>query len=353
MRSRTLARLALGLSLTIALSGAASAADAASSPSPAPAFHKLVAPIGGTDGAPSARLAPGASDSTSSSDSVEAATDLSIPDVDWTAFQTLNLARLGQGAPPVIRHGSLDAIARDWASSEAASGSTELAPDEYLASRVPAGAVDGLQAIYSWRSTDVGTFLQKVEDALEEDGSLQANFTDSGIAIVQSQYGLWAYVLLAEYPHSTPAAGEMPFYRFYRPGTGTHFYSTSVAERNAVIGYPEYRYEGLVAYIKAPGTSGASLQDLNRFQLKGAGTHFYTANAAEYNQVLTFPQYSLDGVAGRVSAAPGTGLSPMHRFFRPASGTHFYTANPDEVALVQTLPGYTYEGVAFYLRVAS
>ena len=46
-----------------------------------------------------------------------------------------------------------------------------------------------------------------------------------------------------------------------------------------------------------------------------------------------------------------TPLQDLNRFQLKSSGTHFYTANTAEVETVKTIPGYVYEGVAFYLRV--
>lgn len=280
-----------------------------------------------------------------------AVADTSLPQPEWDLFRYLNLLRIEDKVGPVIRRGALDDLAGTWASTQAQNGTTDL--DPMLESKLPAGWRDGIELLYSWEGTDVEEFLYLVAEELWWDGT-QANMTDSGIAIARAPFGLIAYVLLLDYPHSTAAAGELPLYRFYKPTAGTHFYSTSAGERNTVIGMSEYRYEGLVAYIKSPSaTSTSPLRDLNRFYLSRAGTHFYTSSPTEYQAVLTYPQYSLDGVAGRVHAAPGAGLSAMHRFYRPASGTHFYTANGSEVEAVKKIPGYTYEGVAFYLRVAS
>ncbi|UZN01919.1 hypothetical protein [Cellulomonas sp. S1-8] len=337
MRSRTLTRSALVLALALGLGGAAGTTAVAAE---TPTLQKLTSEVG-----------PSAEGSVRSS-AVEA-THLGQPDAEWTTFRNLNISRLGWGANPVVRNGNLDTVAYNWLAGQTSTYEPQLDPN--VESKVPAGSNGGVELMYVWEnSSDMDTFLQLVAEALDAD-AVDANLTDSGIAIAQSSYGLFAYLLVLEYPHSTAQAGELPLYRFYKPSAGTHFYSTSAAERNNVIGMPEYRYEGLIAYIKGPNESPTSttLQNLNRFYLASAGTHFYTSSPAEYAAVLTYPQYSLDGVAGRVSAVPGTGLTAMHRFFLPRSGTHFYTANASEVETVKGIPGYSYEGVAYYLRVAN
>ncbi|WP_315096634.1 hypothetical protein [uncultured Cellulomonas sp.] len=343
MRSRTLARSALVVTLALGLAGGVGSTAVGTDK---PQLEKASAPIGAAAGAPST------SDTGRSAESVSPLS-LGYPDAEWTTFRHLNLLRLDASVEPVIRHGGLDSVATNWLSTQTNTYEPQLDPN--LEAKVPAGSAGGMQLIYWWENgTDVQRFLELVADELYYDG-VDADVTDSGIAIGKSSYGLFAYYILLGYPHSTPNAGEMPLYRFYKPSAGTHFYSTSKAERNSVIGLADYRYEALVAYIMAPNATSTTtpLQDLNRFQLKSSGTHFYTSSPTEYAAVLTYPQYSLDGVAGRVFAQPASGLTAMHRFRRPASGTHFYTANTAEVETVKTIPGYVYEGVAFYLRVAN
>ncbi|UZN03806.1 hypothetical protein [Cellulomonas sp. S1-8] len=363
MRYRMLTRLALGLSLTVALTGTGAAAASAGPDSSRGALD----PSSSWD---AAAAAPHASADAPRAAATSATADRTVKGLDWPAFRSVNLARLSGGSEPVSRRAELDSIAGDWASRQVELGWTQNAEgspqdDPDLEWKVPAGSLNGTQGlIYSWGTWEDGSpvtesdFLGLVDYWLHEwerESHWASTMTDAGVAIAHSDYGWVAYIILVQYPHSTAAADEMPLYRFYVPSTGTHFYSTSDGERNTVISYPEYLYEGRVAYIKAPRATSLTtpLADLNRFQLKGTASHFYTANTLEYAQVVKFPQYQLDGIAGRVFSASGPGLTAMHRFFRPASGTHFYSANPDEIALVKAMPEYAYEGPAFYLRIAS
>ncbi|GIG39624.1 hypothetical protein [Cellulomonas phragmiteti] len=346
MRSRTLTRPALVLALALGLGGALGGTAVAAE---APTLQKITTEVGASGAtAKSATEAPLAA---AAEPKAAMAGDLGYGDAEWTAFRSLNLARLGQGYAPVIRNGGLNAVATSWLSGQTSTYDPQLDGD--LEWKVPAGSYGGVQLMYWWAGTDMNVFLELLAEELEYDG-VDPFLTDSGISIAQSSYGIFAYIVVLEYPHSTAGAGELPLYRFYKPSAGTHFYSTSAAERNNVIGMAEYRYEGLIAYIRGPQEAPGSttLRNLNRFYLPSAGTHFYTSSPDEYAAVLTYPQYSLDGVAGRVSAVPGSGLTAMHRFFVPKSGTHFYTANAGEVETVKGIPGYTYEGVAYYLRVA-
>ncbi|MBD3778474.1 MAG: hypothetical protein IE923_04315 [Micrococcales bacterium] len=274
----------------------------------------------------------------------------------WDYFRSLNQTRLGARVEPVVRHGALGTLAEAWATRQASQGTWSLDPD--IASKVPGTPLDGYQAIYRIPATSADAAIRAARSSYLVRDAVDANLTDVGLAVVESPgYGSTRYYtiyqIVAEYSHSAPRSGETTLYRFYRPSSGTHFYSTSKGERNTVIGDAGFRYEGPVAYLLTSGSATAGARALHRFYQPGTGTHFYTSTTREYQTVRTLPQYRLDGSVGKVHTRPAAGLTAMHRFFRPASGTHFYTASPSELAAVKKMPGYRYEGVAFYLRKAS
>ncbi|MEN1975323.1 MULTISPECIES: CAP domain-containing protein [unclassified Cellulomonas] len=279
-----------------------------------------------------------------------------LADADWAYFQAVNVARIDAGVEPASRNPRLNAIAAAWATKQAASGG--LSTDPSLESKLPAGWSDGYQAIYAGPATSAAEAIRVVaRDYLPADTTYPTT-TDVGVAVaeVPGPDGVnWytIYQVSARYSHSSPQAGESTLYRFYRPSSGTHFYSTSKRERNSVIRDTGFRYEGPVAYVLKPTSTASGSRDLNRFYQPGTGTHFYTSTTREYRTVKTLPQYRLDGVTGKVYTTAGTGRTAMYRFYRPASGTHFYTASASERDSVKQLPGYTYEGIAFYLRKAS
>lgn len=274
----------------------------------------------------------------------------------WDYFRLLNLARIDAGAEPAIRNAKLNTIATEWATAQAAAGSWSL--DDSLEGKLPAGWTSGRQSIYSVVDETAEAAVAVAAERWADSHWGDAPVTDLGIGLVEKPLsgGLTTYTLYvigATYPHSSAQTGETTLYRFYRPSSGTHFYSTTKRERNSVIGQAGFRYEGQVAYVLTASTTGPGIGALNRFYRPSSGTHFYTSSKSEYTRVLGYPQYKLNGVAGKVFTTAGTGRVPMYRFYRPASGTHFYTASASEVASVKKLPGYSYEGIAFYLRKAS
>lgn len=149
----------------------------------------------------------------------------------------------------------------------------------------------------------------------------------------------------------SPAAGQhSPVYRFYNTLTGTHFYTSSAAERDYVsVKYPQFSYEGIAFYSHGSSVSGTS--PVFRFYNTRTGTHFYTINPLERDNVLAaYPWFSYEGVSWYASTTPSTGATPLYRFYNSATGTHFYTVNPNERDLVvKSYPQFSNEGVAYYV----
>ena len=147
-------------------------------------------------------------------------------------------------------------------------------------------------------------------------------------------------------------SSPMPVYRFYKPRSGTHFYTASGPERDNVIRnlWATYTYEGLAYAVPA---SLSNSQNLYRFYNVRTDTHFYTASEAERANVVNRlgAVYRYEGVAYKVSPSPVNGSLIVHRFYRMRTDTHFYTASEAErTAVATTLGGiYRYEGPAFYI----
>lgn len=142
----------------------------------------------------------------------------------------------------------------------------------------------------------------------------------------------------------------VPVYRFYRASSGTHFYTADPEEMARVRDTMAsiYHLDGVGYQVNS--SSPLNSAPLWRFFNRRTGTHLYTADEGEKNNILTnlSATYSLDGVAYNVSKTCGT---PVARFFSPGRGVHFYSADPDEIAYVRANLGATwqYEGIAYYV----
>lgn len=142
-----------------------------------------------------------------------------------------------------------------------------------------------------------------------------------------------------------------PVYRFFNFTNNTHFFTSSRAERDLVMATwgHIYRYEG-VAYAINPANN---TQALYRFYNVRSRSHFYTADATERDRVITTLGYiyTYDGPAYAVNAAPVANSAPVYRFYNVRNGSHFYTADDTERDQVITTLGYLYryEGPAFWI----
>jgi hypothetical protein len=147
---------------------------------------------------------------------------------------------------------------------------------------------------------------------------------------------------------SSPA----PVYRFYNRRNGSHFYTATGTERDAVANTltSTYTYEGIAYGVAA---TAANASPLYRFFNRRNGSHFYTASTAERDRVKSklSATYTYEGPAYNVSVAPVAGATSVYRFYNRKNGSHFYTSSVSEMESVRSRLSrvYTYEGTAFYL----
>lgn len=142
-----------------------------------------------------------------------------------------------------------------------------------------------------------------------------------------------------------------PVWRFRDTTSSTpvHFYTSNPIERDIVQNSStRWEFEGqalnfLVAndpVVRYGNTDIDILLDpVFRILNTQTGTHLYTANLDEVQDVLTgLPHYAFEGIAFYSLPSDNPALSDdtaasagVYRFFNPTSGTHFYSPNPIEV----------------------
>ncbi len=150
-----------------------------------------------------------------------------------------------------------------------------------------------------------------------------------------------------------PACGSDPsaVYRFYNNRTGTHFYTISAAERDAVVAqYPWFTLEGVAYYAFTAPENGAS--PVYRFFNKQTGTHFYTISLAERDKVVaTYPVFVYEGPVYYAPVGGGDpDTTPLYRFFNTRTGAHFYTTSASERDhVIATWPWFAYEGESYHV----
>jgi GNAT superfamily N-acetyltransferase len=280
------------------------------------------------------------------------ATVRDYPQAVWDLLIPVNSYRVEAGIDPVVQHQGLASIATAWARQAV----TQRDPggDPELLRKLPRDALLISDAVYLVESQtpDMAASIVATSASFNWD---ERGVTDVGIGVAEIRgsgdtHHYAVYVIMTAIERRGPAAGEATLYRFFRPDTGTHFYSTSVGERDSVIRSWVYRYEGPVGFVLTRSSTVPGARPLHRFLQPSTGTHFYTSTAAEHDAVLTYPQYRGEGVAAQVLSTAGAGRAPVYRFFRPGTGTHLYTSSTAERDAVLEMPEYVYEGTAFYLR---
>lgn len=151
------------------------------------------------------------------------------------------------------------------------------------------------------------------------------------------------------------ASGRVAVFRFYNTGTGAHFYTTSIEEREAVYRTAAHMSpEGEAFY--AAGAAGAGLSPVHRFYNTQTGVHFYTISEAERANVeANLPQFTYEGIAYYASQTPAAGFTPLYRFLVVRQGVHFYTASEEESLRLQATMTAThrYEGVGYHVMASA
>lgn len=157
-------------------------------------------------------------------------------------------------------------------------------------------------------------------------------------------------------------------YRFYNAGTGTHFYTGSESEKDAIVANPTHdpflakmKFEA-AAYL-AFANNEPQDTELYRFYNTGTGAHFFTASAAEKNAIVAnaghdpfLAKMVLEGVAYYVLDQDGPHATEVWRFYNAGTGVHFYTASEGEKNFIVANPNHdpylakmTLEGVGFWV----
>ena len=98
------------------------------------------------------------------------------------------------------------------------------------------------------------------------------------------------------------APGLVAVHRFFNPQLVAHFYTASDAERQYVQAhFPNLRYEGVAWWAPEQAPSDRAVY---RFYRYSTMTHRYTMDAAERDAWRGNPDFSYEGLAYYVWAAP-------------------------------------------------
>lgn len=141
-------------------------------------------------------------------------------------------------------------------------------------------------------------------------------------------------------------------YRFIRLNCGSHFFTANEAEKDIILTqFPSdiWQLEGTVFEVLMNPREDAL--PVYRLYNSANGAHFYTISEEEKDYVLEYmPSFSAEGVAFYAYATQVEGSLPVCRFFNLLTGSHFFTISETERdGIIATMSGVlAYEGIAFY-----
>ena len=147
-------------------------------------------------------------------------------------------------------------------------------------------------------------------------------------------------------------SGDVSIYRFFDNQDGTHFFTASASEASTILATrSDLSLEGVGLHGYASADASPTSEAVFRFFNVADGTHFYTASANERDALVASPSSGMtfEGTAFYEDAAPQAGDAAVYRFFDSNHGTHLFTASESERAsIVATRPDLVSEGIAFY-----
>lgn len=145
--------------------------------------------------------------------------------------------------------------------------------------------------------------------------------------------------LPAAHASAASSAETVDMYRLYNRKTGEHFYTANVAERNNLIS-GGWKYEG-IGWV-APKTSSTPVYRLNN---PNSHDHHYTVNAAE-KDFLVKSGWKYEGIGWYSDDSKRV---PLYRQYNPnaKTGNHNYTTSNAENTFLVT-NGWRAEGISWY-----
>lgn len=133
-----------------------------------------------------------------------------------------------------------------------------------------------------------------------------------------------------------------------------YFYTSDPAEINSITNiFPSWVREGVAMHGSSRTNWG--LSPVYRFRNKLNGSHLYTISEPEKQAILANASqyFELEGTVWYSSKLPGTGFSPVYRFRNVTNGTYIWTASEAERAaiLANFSNVFVLEGIAFHTPV--
>lgn len=207
-------------------------------------------------------------------------------------------------------------------------------------------------AAYAGPRSDYVVFTTSTGKTLVVDSVEDGDGKDNLQNVEYIRFGTETLTLAAALVEPTDADNSaFQAYRFYNAQTGSHFFTTSIAERNSVIEKLDgLSYEGNAFDSNVTEANGTAVF---RFLNTTNGVHFYTAAADEAASLRLNAGFRDEGISYYASNDASNGGTALFRFYNTQNNSHFYTVSEAERdIIINTLGHYKYENVAFYVDAA-
>ena len=167
---------------------------------------------------------------------------------------------------------------------------------------------------------------------------------DVGVSVAGSQYFTPATF---SPPITTQTVGVA---RFFDTRNGTHFFTADPNEVQQVLRTRPDLAQEQSALTAIDPTTAANAAPVFRFFDSVYGTHFFTSSTTERDAVIAGrPDLINEGIGFYENTSAQAGGVPVYRYFDTKFGTHFYTGDQAENnTILATRPDLKPEGIAFY-----
>lgn len=162
-----------------------------------------------------------------------------------------------------------------------------------------------------------------------------AGWTDSGVAF---------------YANPGYSNAGVTVYRLFNPATSSHVFTSDGTEskklqsQGLVLEGPAFAAISTVRQERA-APEGQHL--VYRFGNMPGNTHFWTTDVYERDAMIR-AGYRYEGASWRVHAAKRTSTVEVYRLYSPTMRKHLYTKDASERDSLNNTSSWNYEGVAFY-----
>lgn len=137
--------------------------------------------------------------------------------------------------------------------------------------------------------------------------------------------------------------------RFFNKINGGHFFTADINERNNVLENDNFRFEGVgFQSISMDNQFVENAVPVHRFYNSTAQSHFFTADEIEKNAIIHFEDFIYEGVGFNAFQENSVSKQAVHRFFNLETGGHLFTTFELERDTLMGSSNFRYEGIGFY-----